>query len=173
MRFKFLGLMAVLVLVAGCETAPTETASASGAGKASSGASSSVSQASTQSASKGTQDQLLVDVGDTVHFDFDKYNLSQKARAVLDAQAAWLLKYPDTNIIIEGHCDERGTREYNLALGERRANSVRDYLIAMGVSGSRLKIISYGKERPVAMGSNEEAWAQNRRAVTKVVTAGS
>ncbi len=176
MRFKFLGLIAILALVAGCETAPKEAASASGAGKASTAASHNTTQASTPAVSKevaGTQDQLLVDVGDTVHFDFDKYDLKPEARAILDAQAAWLAKYPNTNVIIEGHCDERGTREYNLALGERRANSVRNYLIALGVSSSRLKVISYGKERPVAMGSNEEAWAQNRRAVTKVVAAGS
>lgn len=175
MRFKVLGLMAVLVLVAGCSTAPKEAASASGAGASSSGMNN-TSQASSSAASKSsaaTQDQLLVDVGDTVHFDFDKYNLKPEASKILDGQAAWLKKHPGTKIIVEGHCDERGTREYNLALGERRANSVKSYLVALGVSSSRITVISYGKERPIALGSNEKAWAQNRRAVTKIVPVGS
>jgi len=116
----------------------------------------------------GSQEDLVVNVGDRVFFAFDKYNLSSDARSILEKQAAWLAKYPSTTITVEGHCDERGTREYNLGLGERRANSVKDYLVALGTNPNRIKTISYGKERPVALGSNEAAWAQNRRGVTKV-----
>ncbi len=119
----------------------------------------------------GSQEDLAVNVGDRVLFGFDKYDLTPEARAILQKQAVWLRRYPSVTVTIEGHTDERGTREYNLALGERRANAVRDYLVALGVEASRLKTISYGKERPVALGSNEEAWAKNRRAVT-VVTGG-
>ena len=107
----------------------------------------------------------MVNVGDRVFFDFDKSNLKPEGRATVEALATWMNNYPAVTITIEGHADERGTREYNLALGERRANSVYDYLLALGVQANRLRTISYGKERPAVLGSNEEAWAQNRRAV--------
>ena len=113
----------------------------------------------------GTQEHLVVNVGDRVFFDFDKSDLTPEARATVEALAVWMNNYPATTITIEGHCDERGTREYNLALGERRSSSVRDYLAALGVDSNRLSTISYGKERPAVLGSNEEAWAQNRRDV--------
>ncbi len=116
----------------------------------------------------GTQADLVVNVGDRIFFGYDRYDLTPEAREILDAQANWLRQYQDLNITIEGHADERGTREYNLALGERRANSVRGYLIALGVNPSRVGTISYGKERPAVPGSNETSWAQNRRGVTKV-----
>ena len=103
---------------------------------------------------------------DRVFFDTDSYQLTAEGQAVLDQQAQWLQRYPNTRITIEGHCDERGTREYNLALGERRANSVRIYLEGRGISSARMTTISWGMERPVAEGANESAWAQNRRAVT-------
>ncbi|MDE0878733.1 MAG: peptidoglycan-associated lipoprotein Pal [Sphingomonas bacterium] len=106
---------------------------------------------------------------DTVNFSVDMYDIDPQARAVLDTQAAWLAKYPNVRATIEGHCDERGTREYNLALGDRRANAAKNYLVARGISPARLTTISYGKERPVAMGSDEGAYAQNRRAVTVVL----
>jgi peptidoglycan-associated lipoprotein len=106
---------------------------------------------------------LVVNVGDRIFFDYDKSDLSPEARATVEALAAWMASYPATTIGIEGHCDERGTREYNLALGERRASSVHDYLVALGVDPGRLSTISYGKERPGVLGSNEESWAQNRR----------
>ena len=115
----------------------------------------------------------MVSVGDRVFFDFDKYDLKPEARKALDRQAAWLKANPSVTFTLEGHADERGTREYNLALGERRANSVKDYLVSLGVNPARLKTISYGKERPVALGSNEAAWGQNRRGVTRVTVAGS
>ncbi|MCB2102903.1 MAG: peptidoglycan-associated lipoprotein Pal [Rhodobacterales bacterium] len=116
----------------------------------------------------GSQEDLIVNVGDRVFFDFDKFSLGADARATLAKQAAWLQKFPSVSVTVEGHCDERGTREYNLALGERRANSVKDYLVALGVNPGRVTTISYGEERPVALGSNESAWAQNRRGVTAV-----
>ncbi|MCJ2186634.1 peptidoglycan-associated lipoprotein Pal [Novosphingobium beihaiensis] len=103
---------------------------------------------------------------DTIYFDTDKYDIDSMDQAALAKQAQWLMQYPNKRVTIEGHCDERGTREYNLALGERRANAAKNYLISLGVDASRLSTVSYGKERPVALGSNEQAWAQNRRAVT-------
>lgn len=116
----------------------------------------------------GSQEDLVANVGDRVFFDFDRANIRPDQRPVLERQAAWLQQYPQVQVTIEGHADERGTREYNLALGQRRANAARDVLVAQGVSGSRIETISYGKDRPAALGSNEEAWAQNRRAVTVV-----
>ena len=103
---------------------------------------------------------------DTIYFDTDRYNIDSADQAALAAQAAWLLRYPNKRATIEGHCDERGTREYNLGLGERRANAAKNYLVSLGVDASRLTTVSHGKERPIALGSNEEAWAKNRRAVT-------
>ncbi len=172
MRFKILGVLAAVALVAACETAPEEDASASGAGAATSTTSSSASS-STTSVYPGSQEDLVVNVGDRVFFAFDRFDLNEASRATLEKQAAWLAKYPTVTITIEGHCDERGTREYNLGLGERRANATKDYLVALGVSPNRVKTVSYGEERPVAVGSNEAAWAQNRRAVSVVGGAGS
>ena len=106
---------------------------------------------------------------DTVHFATDSSDIDSEAQSILTKQAAWLAKYPNMRVTIEGHCDERGTREYNLALGERRANAAKNYLISLGVSADRLSVVSYGKERPVDVGSNEQAWARNRRAVTVVM----
>ena len=108
-------------------------------------------------------------VSDTVHFDFDQYDIDPEARRILDSQAAWLRAHPNTRITIEGHCDERGTREYNLALGDRRANAAKNYLAAAGISPSRINTVSFGKERPIALGSDDQSWAANRRAVTIVV----
>lgn len=112
-------------------------------------------------------------VGDRVFFDTDRYDISPDSQYILQKQAEWFAANPGTTATIEGHADERGTREYNLALGARRANSARSFLISQGVDGSRLQTVTYGKERPVALGSNEQAWAQNRRAVTVVVGAPS
>ena len=106
---------------------------------------------------------------DTIHFALDQYDIDATSRTILDSQAAWLLKWPDRRITIEGHADERGTREYNLALGDRRANAAKNYLAARGIDAGRITTISYGKERPVALGSDEASWAQNRRAVTVVL----
>lgn len=117
----------------------------------------------------GTQQDLVVNVGDRVFFDTDQATLRPDARATLQRQAAWLNQHPQVRVVIEGHADERGTREYNLALGARRANAVKDYLVSLGVAPNRIETISYGKERPVALCSNESCWSQNRRAVTVVV----
>ena len=108
-------------------------------------------------------------VSDTINFDLDQYDIDARARQILDSQAQWLTQYPNTRITLEGHADERGTREYNLALGDRRANAAKNYLAARGVSATRITTISYGKERPIALGSDEASWAQNRRAVTIVI----
>ncbi|WP_380788476.1 peptidoglycan-associated lipoprotein Pal [Sphingomonas sp. R86521] len=105
----------------------------------------------------------------TVNFALDMYDIDSTARAILDSQAQWLARYPNVRITIEGHADERGTREYNLALGDRRANAAKNYLAAKGVPSERMTTISYGKERPVAMGSDDQSWAANRRAVTVVL----
>lgn len=119
-------------------------------------------------ATPGTQEDLVVNVGDRVLFGYDSYDLSPEGRTTLESQAAWLGQYPNLSVTIEGHADERGTREYNLALGERRANTVKNYLTTLGVDASRLSTVSYGKERPAVEGSDESAWAQNRRSVTTV-----
>ena len=116
------------------------------------------------------QADLVAKAGsDTVYFGTDEYSLDQATQATLAAQARWLLANPNVRASIEGHADERGTREYNQALGERRANAARNFLVAQGVPMTRLVVTSWGKERPVATGSNEEAWAQNRRAVTVII----
>jgi peptidoglycan-associated lipoprotein len=106
---------------------------------------------------------------DTIHFALDQYDIDGTARGILDSQAGWLMRYRNVRVTIEGHCDERGTREYNLALGDRRANATKNYLAARGIDPGRMTTISYGKERPIALGSDEASWAQNRRAVTIVV----
>ena len=116
----------------------------------------------------GTQQDLVVTVGDRVFFDYDRYDLSSDARTTIERQTQWLKRYPYINISVEGHCDERGTREYNLALGEKRATSVKNYLIALGIESSRVQTLSYGKERPAIMGSDETSWAQNRRGIVVV-----
>jgi peptidoglycan-associated lipoprotein len=120
----------------------------------------------------GSTQDFLIQASDRVFFDLDSYSLRADGSAVLDAQAAWLVRYPMVKIRIEGNADERGTREYNFALGARRANSVRDYLVSKGVAGGRIDTVSFGKERPISDGSNEEAWAQNRNGHT-VLTAGT
>lgn len=117
----------------------------------------------------GSRADFIAQAGtDTIYFDTDMYDIDAEDRSVLDAQAAWLVANPNVRVTIEGHCDERGTREYNLALGERRANAAANYLAQRGVASSRMTVISYGKERPVALGSDPASWAQNRRAVTVV-----
>jgi len=116
----------------------------------------------------GSQEQLSNDVGDRVFFALDSSTLSAEAQATLDRQASWLKQFTSVNVVIEGHADERGTREYNIALGERRATAAKNYLVNLGVPASRVSTISYGKERPAVMGSDESAWSQNRRAVTVI-----
>ena len=114
----------------------------------------------------GSQEDFTVNVGDRVFFETDSSVLTPTARQTLDRQAQWLLQYPNYPVTVEGHADERGTREYNLALGARRAAATRDYLVSRGVPATRLKTISFGKERPVAVCNDISCWSQNRRAVT-------
>ena len=177
MRLKLLGLMAVLFLLSACASKQEESAAGSGSGEssvASSGSSSSgsgsssVDQASISSPEPGSERDFIINVGDRVFFGYDRYTLSIDAQDVLLKQAAWLRQYPSVVLVIEGHADERGTREYNLALGERRASSMKEFLIAQGIMDSRIDVVSYGKERPAVEGSNEAAWAQNRRAVAVI-----
>lgn len=120
----------------------------------------------------GSAQDFVINAGDIVYFDYDKYAVREDARPKLDSQAAWLKRYPEVRVRIEGNCDERGTREYNFALGSRRATAVRDYLVGHGISSSRIETISYGKEKPVDTGTGEEAWAHNRNGHT-VITSGA
>jgi peptidoglycan-associated lipoprotein len=124
-----------------------------------------VDQASS-AAAPGSQQDFVVNVGDRVFFETDSSELTEQSRATLDKQAQWLNNYNRYSFTIEGHADERGTREYNIALGARRAQTVREYLVSRGVSGNRMRTISYGKERPVAVCDDISCWSQNRRAVT-------
>ena len=169
----------ILLFVAACVTPPKDAADSSGSGASSSDSSSSTSSTSTPSLESvdytsdsvivpGSQEDLIVNVGDRIFFAFDSAELDADAQEMLQDQAAWLKQYNKTSVTIEGHCDERGTREYNLALGEKRAQAVKNYLNSLGVSISSLNTISYGKERPAVVGSNDAAWGQNRRSVTKV-----
>jgi peptidoglycan-associated lipoprotein len=125
-----------------------------------------------QSIVPGSVQDFQVNVGDRIFFEYDKSDLDDRARGVLQKQAVWLQRYGAVILTIEGHCDERGTREYNIALGARRAQAVKDYLTSLGISTARLETISYGKERPVCVESTEACWAQNRRAVS-VIKSGS
>ena len=153
MNIKILGAMSAVALVAACSTPkPADTTPTS----------------STQTIVPGSQEDLVANVGDRVYYDFNQSSLRPDAKTTLDKQADWLAKYGSVNVQIAGNCDERGTEEYNLALGNRRANSAASYLKAKGVAGARMTTISYGKDRPTAQGSNEEAWAQDRNAITSV-----
>lgn len=170
---KFLSMIAALTLVAACETAPVDSGDSSGSGatsqtSASSSSNGTVSSNSGTNVQPGSQEDLVLNVGDRVFFGFDQYNLTAEARATVERQAGWLKANPSVTVSVEGHADERGTREYNLALGDRRATAVKNYLVTLGVSASRVEGVSYGKERPVALGHNDDAWSQNRRGVMVV-----
>ncbi|MDK9721434.1 MAG: peptidoglycan-associated lipoprotein Pal [Rhodospirillales bacterium] len=158
MKLRVLSLFAALAILTACETAPTT--GDSGAGKG--------AQTTVKQATPGSKGDFIANVGDRVFFDYDKSDLRADAKGQLDKQAEWLKKYPNAKALVEGHCDERGTREYNFGLGERRAKSVVEYLKAKGIAAARVRMVSYGKERPAVLGSNEAAWAQNRRGVTVV-----
>lgn len=149
-KFGFLGLAAAALMLSACGTS-----SKTGTGSDTSGRT-----------GPGSIAEFQQSVGDRVHFGFDQYSLDSEARATLQRQASWLNQYNNYQAVIEGHADERGTREYNLALGERRANSVREFLVGQGVAGNRLRVISYGKERPVCTQASESCFQQNRRGVT-------
>ncbi|MEQ8166231.1 MAG: peptidoglycan-associated lipoprotein Pal [Alphaproteobacteria bacterium] len=168
MKLKLAALFSALLFVSGCQTSPTQTGGAGGTGFGTSGGGAGGSVVSTPQ--PGSQAALEQAAGDRVFFDFDRYNIDGEAEDTLKAQAAWLESNPSVTVTVEGHADERGTREYNLALGERRANAVKNYLVALGIDDGRITTISYGKERPAVEGSNEAAWAKNRRAVTVVTS---
>ncbi len=178
MRLKWIVPLLAAFALAACESMPEESASSTGDGgetTQSSTADTGGSNQDTQVAAldptgpiPGSQEDLVQNVGDRVFFAFDSAVLTPEARRTLERQAEWLTLFPEVDLTIEGHCDERGTREYNLALGERRANAMSDYLVSLGVSSSRLRTISYGKERPYALGHNEEAWSLNRRSVAVI-----
>jgi peptidoglycan-associated lipoprotein len=135
----------------------TSTSTTTGTGQGTAGSVTPGSQADFAAFTQGS---------DTIYFDTDRYNVDGVDAAALQLQAQWLARYPGKRATLEGHCDERGTRDYNLALGERRANAAKNYLVGLGIDPSRLTTVSYGKERPLAMGSDETAWSLNRRAVT-------
>jgi peptidoglycan-associated lipoprotein len=161
MYARIIGLLGALLMLAACSSTPPEPPPGppgppGGAGMGS------------RSIVPGSQQDLEASAGDRVFFAFDRSDISPEARQILTRQADWLRRYPNVTVTIEGHCDERGTREYNLALGERRAQAAKNVLVASGISASRISTISYGKERPALVGSSEESYAQNRRAVTVV-----
>ena len=170
MKLKSLSFVfASLLLLAACAQTPSDQGGAAGGGAQSAGGGGAA--AGTQ-ITPGSDRDFIVNVGDRIFYDYDKSNIRNDQRATLQKQAEWLKRYPQVQITLEGHCDERGTREYNLALGERRANSAKDFLVANGIAANRVRVISYGKERPVALGHDEASWAQNRRAVS-VITSGA
>lgn len=154
MNLKILSLLAAVLLVAACQQSQPPAGQTAGSGQA------------TTTGGGGTIAQRLVEAGNTVYFAFDRSDITNESQQVLLRQAALLNQNPSVTVTIEGHCDERGTVEYNLGLGERRANATKQALIALGVAAGRINVISYGKERPAVVGHNEQAWAQNRRAVT-------
>jgi peptidoglycan-associated lipoprotein len=165
MNMKIVGALAVTLLVAGCASKSQTTGSQTD--------SSGIDSSQTGSVIPGSEQDLAQNVGDRVFFELNTSELSQEARQTLDRQAAWLKRFPAVRVTLEGHCDERGTREYNMALGARRANAARSYLVALGIQTARIQTVSYGAERPAVLGTGESVWSQNRRAVTVVAQAGS
>jgi peptidoglycan-associated lipoprotein len=163
MYTRIIGILGVLLFLAACsstpEPAPAGPGGPGGAGGAGAGSRNIV---------PGSQQDLEASAGDRIFFAFDRSDITPEAQEILARQADWLRRYPNVTVTIEGHCDERGTREYNLALGERRAQAAKNVLVANGIPASRISTISYGKERPAVPGSTEDAYAQNRRAVTVV-----
>jgi peptidoglycan-associated lipoprotein len=159
--------MAAVLVIAGCASKPKPAAEAPPPAPPPSSA---VQGQVESTVVPGSVQDFRVNVGDTVHFDYDRYAITSEGRDLLQRQAAWLQKYQQVRVTIEGHCDERGTREYNLALGARRANAVKEYLVGLGVSSRRMDTISYGKERPICTESSESCWSQNRRGVTTITS---
>lgn len=193
MRLKLFGILGALLVLTACESTPWDAASSSGMGAVSGaqgygngaggpggvgsgalgaggagGVGGAMNGRTNVPGGPGSQQDLAANVGDRVFFGYDQVDLTAEARATLDRQAQWLKQYGNVSVTIEGHSDERGTREYNLALGDRRASAAKNYLVARGISPNRVATLSYGKERPAIGASGEQAWAQNRRAVTQV-----
>ena len=151
MNIKILGTLAAVALLSACSDAATTSTAAVSSGPV-----------------PGTQEDLVANVGDRVFYDLNSSTLRSDARTTLERQAAWLAKYSTNNVQVAGNCDERGTQAFNIALGNRRANAARDFMVANGVAAGRITTISFGKDRPTALGSNEQAWAQNRNAITSI-----
>jgi peptidoglycan-associated lipoprotein len=160
MNIKTLGALAAVALLAACSHPASNNNASTGMTNTPAPMGSSITG--------GTQEDLVANVGDRVFYEFNASTLTDEGQATLNKQAAWLAKYPNVQVQLAGNCDDRGTEEYNLALGNRRAKAARDFLVAKGVSASRITTISYGKDRPTALGDNEQAWAQNRNAITSV-----
>ncbi|CAI3933109.1 Outer membrane protein OmpA and related peptidoglycan-associated (lipo)proteins (OmpA) (PDB:1OAP) [Commensalibacter papalotli (ex Botero et al. 2024)] len=158
MKLKLLGAFGAALMLAACGHSDDKGAS-TGNGAA---------QQTVSGVVPGSQADLVANVGDRVFFPFNSNNLTSDARSTLNRQSEWLKRYPNVQVMVAGNCDDRGTEEYNIALGSRRANAARDYLVSLGVSSDRITTISYGKDRPISEGDNEEAYAQNRNATTSV-----
>ncbi|WP_407664089.1 peptidoglycan-associated lipoprotein Pal [Microvirga alba] len=163
MTLRAVKFAAAIVLALGAAACSSNKDGADGAGGFGAGG----------AATPGSAQDFVVNVGDRVFFETDQTDLTPTATGILDKQAQWLTRYPNYTFIVEGHADERGTREYNFSLSARRAQNVRDYLISRGIPGSRFRTVSYGKERPVAVCNDISCWSQNRRAVTVLGGAGS
>ena len=179
MKAWTLACIAGTILLAACssETPPAGTADGAGGAGSAGGAGGAYGSGSggvgatplgSGSATPGSQEDLVQAAGDRIFFGTDQSTLSTQARGTLDRQVEWLRKYPQVNVWVAGNCDERGTEEYNLALGQRRANTDRDYLVAQGIASARIETISYGKSRPIDPASTPNAWGQNRNAITSV-----
>ncbi len=151
MNIKILGTLAAVALLAACSNQAATTTTPVSSGPV-----------------PGSQEDLVANVGDRVFYDLNRSTLRSDARTTLERQAAWLAKWSANNVQVAGNCDERGTQAYNIALGNRRASAARDFLVAKGVAAGRITTISFGKDRPTALGSNEQAWSQNRNAITSV-----
>ncbi len=171
MSIKLLAPALALVLLAACETGSELDDGKAGAAPATGESTQTAARqdqgvdAKTLAPPPGSAEELQEVIGDRVHFAYDQHDLNAESQDQVAAWANWLTAHANLSVVVEGHADERGTREYNLALGERRAAEVRSYLLASGIDANRVRIVSYGKERPIAVESNEEAWAQNRRSV--------
>ena len=174
MRTKLIALAGVILLLAACETTPEEGADAAGTGDSGVAPAPAMEDPMVAPTPAPTmreltpQERLVQEVGDRAFFDYDRHNIRSDGEPTLRRQAAFMRANPSLSITISGHCDERGTREYNLALGERRATAAKNYLVSLGIDASRITTISYGKERPIVIGHNDAAWAQNRVAISSV-----
>ena len=162
MNTKLLGAISAIALLAACShTPPANTGGGNGTANTNGGP-------TAGSVVPGSQEDLVANVGDRVFYELNSSTLTDAGQATLSKQADWLAKYPNVSVQVAGNCDDRGTEEFNLALGQRRANAAKDFLKAKGVSSSRVTTISYGKDRPTALGDDEQAWSQNRNAITSV-----
>ena len=166
MFYKILLSIFLTIFITACSTTSKDSADASGSGSSTT-SEELVTATDDSSVLSGSQEDLIVNVGDRVFFGYNSAELDSDAQELLQDQVAWIKQY-NASVTVEGHCDERGTREYNLALGEKRAQAVKNYFTSMGVPSARVTTISYGKERPAVVGSNDGAWSQNRRSVTTV-----